>query len=147
MGATPQGGEARLGLTDDVVRAAGAVVWRRADARIEVLLVHRPKYEDWSFPKGKCDAGEGDEACALREIEEETGLVVALGGELASMAYESKGRPKRVRYWLAEPAGGDDALAQNEVDEVAWLDADEAERRLTYERDLEVLRSALERLV
>ena len=111
-----------------------------------MLLVHRPKYDDWSFPKGKCDDGEDDEACALREIEEETGLAVSLGVELVSTAYESKGRPKRVRYWLAEPGRALETRAQYEVDDVAWLSAEEAADTLTYDRDLDVLRSALERL-
>jgi 8-oxo-dGTP diphosphatase len=134
-------------VAGDLVRAAGAVIWRRRGGRVEVLLVHRPRYDDWSFPKGKCDAAEDDEACALREIEEETSLAVSLGAELVSTDYVSKGRPKRVRYWLAEPESGGDARAQNEVDEVAWLSPEEAEARMTYERDLEVLRAALERLI
>jgi 8-oxo-dGTP diphosphatase len=135
-----------LDIDDDVVRSAGAVAWRRSDGRVEVLLVHRPKYDDWSFPKGKAEEGESDVDCAVREVEEESGLHVDLGPELVSTSYESKGRPKRVRYWLAEPRPGEDARARNEVDEVAWLTPDAAERRLTYDRDLEVLRSALERL-
>ena len=84
-----------------VVRAAGGVVWRRAtDGEAEILLVHRPKYDDWTFPKGKCDAGEDDETCARREVEEETGLLCELGAELPSTEYiDPKGRPKVVRYW------------------------------------------------
>jgi 8-oxo-(d)GTP phosphatase len=126
---------------DDVIRAGGAVPWRSRDGRVEVLLVHRPRYDDWSFPKGKCTAGEPDEACALRELEEETSLRLTLGPELASTTYESKGGPKRVRYWLAEASG--DAAAQNEVDEIAWLTPENAASRLSYARDREVLRSAL----
>jgi 8-oxo-dGTP pyrophosphatase MutT (NUDIX family) len=135
-----------LDIDDEVVRAAGAVVGRRSDGRVEVLLVHRPKYDDWSFPKGKAEEGESDMDCAVREVEEETGLRVSLGPELVPTSYESKGRPKRVRYWLAEPRPGEDASARNEVDEVAWLTPDAAERRLSYNRDLDVLWSALERL-
>jgi 8-oxo-dGTP diphosphatase len=110
------------------------------------LLVHRPEYDDWSFPKGKNAGGEADENCAVREVEEETGLLVALGAELASTSYVSKGGPKRVRYWLAESQRPDDARPQNEVDEVAWLPPEDAAGRLSYARDLDVLRSALERL-
>jgi 8-oxo-dGTP diphosphatase len=144
--AAAQGGGGRLGLTGDLVRAAGAVVWRRRDGSVEVLLVHRPKYDDWSFPKGKNADREPDEDCAVREVEEETGLQVSLGAELASTSYVSKGGPKRVRYWLAESQRPHDARPQNEVDEVAWLPPEDAARRLTYARDLDVLRSALERL-
>jgi 8-oxo-dGTP diphosphatase len=126
---------------DDVIRGAGAVPWRRRDGRTEVLLVHRPKYDDWSFPKGKCTDGEDDEECAIREVEEETCLRLMLGPELAATAYRSKGRPKRVRYWLAEANG--DAAPQNEVDEVAWLTPEKAASRLSYARDDDVLRSAL----
>jgi 8-oxo-dGTP diphosphatase len=135
-----------LDIDDEVIRAAGAVAWRRSGGRVEVVLVHRPKYDDWSFPKGKAEEGESDEDCAVREVEEETGLHVNLGPELVSTSYESKGRPKRVRYWLAEPRPGEDARPQNEVDEVAWLTPGATTRRLTYDRDRDVLRSALERL-
>src|SRR5215469_10943083 len=66
----------------------------------KVVLVHRPKYDDWSFPKGKCDEGESDEECALREVEEETGLRCELLDEIGKTSYiDSKGRPKTVRYW------------------------------------------------
>ena len=128
-------------MTDDVIRAGGAVLWRRRDGRIELLLVHRPQYDDWSFPKGKCTDGEPDEDCAVREIEEETSLRLTLGPEIASTTYESKGRPKLVRYWLAEANG--EAAPQNEVDEIVWMAPEKAESRLSYARDHEVLRSAL----
>jgi 8-oxo-dGTP pyrophosphatase MutT (NUDIX family) len=126
---------------NDVIRAGGAVPWRSRGGRIELLLVHRPQYDDWSFPKGKCTDGEPDEACAVRELEEETSLRLTLGPELASTTYESKRGPKRVRYWLVEASG--DAAAQNEVDEIAWLTPENAASRLTYARDRDVLRSAL----
>jgi 8-oxo-dGTP pyrophosphatase MutT (NUDIX family) len=132
-------------MADELVRAGGGVPWRRRDGRLEVLLVHRPRYDDWSFPKGKSTPGESDEDCAIREVEEETGLRVALGPELESTRYVARGRPKLVRYWLVEVAG-DDAHAQNEVDDVAWLSPGEAAERLSYARDRGVLRSALERL-
>jgi len=127
---------ARLALT---VRAAGGVVFRGR----QVLLVHRPHYDDWTFPKGKCAAGESDEACALREVEEETGLRCRLGRELVSMSYvDGRGRPKTVRYWLMEPLGGEFA-ADDEVDAVRWVEAKTAAGLLSYERDVQVLRDAL----
>ena len=88
----------RLGLSDDLIRGGGAIVPRRRDGSLELLLVHRPKYDDWSFPKGKCAGRESDEECALREVEEETNLSVELGAELIASEYVSKGRPKRLRY-------------------------------------------------
>ena len=127
---------------DGVVRAAGGLVVRNAGDSLEVLLVHRPRYDDWTFPKGKAEPGESDEACALREVEEETTLRCTLGPELPATSYiDSKGRPKRVRWWLMEAVAGQ-AAASHEVDEVRWTDADEAARLLTYARD-RVLLAAL----
>jgi len=104
-----------------------------------VLLVHRPRYDDWSLPKGKCEEGEADEACAVREVAEETGLSCGLGPELPSQRYrDHKGRDKLVRYWAME-AGGSDGALEHEVDEVAWLPLDAARRRLSYARDTEVI--------
>lgn len=130
-----------MGENFDFVRAAGGVVVREGSNGREVLVVHRPKYEDWTFPKGKAEAGESDEDCALREVEEETGLLCALGEELPSTSYtDAQGRPKRVRYWLMGATGG--ALAfRHEVDEARWVTPDEALRLLTYDRDLTLLRS------
>jgi 8-oxo-dGTP diphosphatase len=133
-------------VTDEIVRAAGGVAYRRGNGGVELLLVHRPEYDDWSFPKGKCASDEPDEECAVREIREETNLRVALGPELVSTTYVSKGRPKLVRYWLVEPQDPDEARAQNEVDAIAWLTPDEAASRLTYARDRDVLRAVLENL-
>jgi 8-oxo-dGTP pyrophosphatase MutT (NUDIX family) len=108
---------------------------------IEVVLVHRPRYDDWTFPKGKAHDGESDEDCAIREVEEETGLRCELEDELPSTAYrDAKGRDKVVRYWSMRPVGGV-ARAQNEVDAVEWLPVAEARRRLSYGRDREVLES------
>jgi len=90
--------------------------------------------------------GEHDQECALREVEEETNLSVKLGPELLATEYVSKGRPKRVRYWLGEAPHPEAARAQNEIDEVVWLSPAEAEARLSYDRDVEVLRAALSRL-
>ena len=143
MEAAAQVGRKRLELSDETIRAAGAVVVRRRDGRAEVLLVHRPKYDDWSLPKGKNEPGESDEHCAVREVEEETSLAVTLGPELLTTHYVSKGSPKRVRYWLAETEHPERARPTNEVDELAWLAPADAAARLTYERDRDVLQSAL----
>ena len=143
MEAAAHVGRKRLELSPETVRAAGAVVVRRRNGQAEVLLVHRPKYDDWSLPKGKNEPGEPDEDCAVREVEEETNLEVTLGAELLPTHYVSKGRPKRVRYWLAETAHPERARPKHEVDEVVWLPPPEAAARLTYERDRQVLQSAL----
>jgi 8-oxo-dGTP pyrophosphatase MutT (NUDIX family) len=119
-----------------VIRAAGGVVARDG----LVLLVHRPKYDDWTFPKGKADVGESDEACALREVHEETGLRCALDRELGSTSYlDARGRAKRVRWWLMQPVGDDGFVANAEVDELRWVDAAAAASLLTYGRDLKLL--------
>jgi len=123
----------------NVVRAAGGVVVRDGD----VVLVHRPKYDDWSFPKGKAEEDESDEDCALREVREETGLRCRLGDELPSTEYiDSRGRPKRVRWWQMEPVEDDGFTPNDEVDEVRWVAPDEASRLLSYERDLALLEGA-----
>jgi 8-oxo-dGTP diphosphatase len=126
---------------DGVILAAGGIVWRRrADGAIEVVLVHRPRYDDWTFPKGKNEPGEDSEACAVREVDEETGLRCTLGHELASSAYvDGRGRDKVVRYWAMTVAEEQRRDADDEVDLVEWLPIDDAEHRLTYGRDVEVL--------
>jgi 8-oxo-dGTP pyrophosphatase MutT (NUDIX family) len=117
------------------VRAAGGVVVRNGSSGPELLVVHRPKYRDWSFPKGKAEPGESDEACAVREVEEETGLVCELVEELPSTHYtDGQGRPKRVRYWRMRPVTGD-LVFRHEVDDARWLAPAEATALLTYERD------------
>lgn len=147
-----------------MVAAAGALPWRRRRGRLQVAMVHRPRYDDWSWPKGKLDPGEEWPVAAVREVFEETGLHVRLGRPLPMSRYAvpsgggdstgggsgsgdgsgiagsgSEPDAKEVRYWSAEVVGGAGALV-NEIDEVAWLDVEEATDRLTHPRDVDQLR-------
>jgi 8-oxo-dGTP pyrophosphatase MutT (NUDIX family) len=124
----------------DLVRAAGGLVRRvGGDGAAEILLVHRPAYDDWSFPKGKLEPGEAEEEAALREVEEETGLRCRLERELATTRYrDGRGRPKTVRYWLMTPLDGALAAA-NEIDDARFVPLAEAAALLSYERDRELL--------
>jgi 8-oxo-dGTP diphosphatase len=107
-----------------------------------VALVHRPRYDDWTLPKGKLDPGESFEEAALREVEEETGLRCRLGRELPSSRYRvGGGRPKLVRYWLMEPESGE-FVPNAEADELRWVEPREALALLTYDRDRELVRAA-----
>ena len=134
------------------IPAAGAVLWRPGEQGPEVALVHRPRYDDWSFPKGKCLPGEHVLITAVREANEETGIEVILGRRLRTVRYLSDGRPKQVDYWAARPAaqaGGQDEtggpgehalfVPNEEVDQLAWLPLTLAGDRLSYDRDTEVL--------
>jgi 8-oxo-dGTP pyrophosphatase MutT (NUDIX family) len=119
----------------ELVRAAGGVLWRRGESGVEVLLVHRPRYDDWSFPKGKCEPGESFLDAARREVTEETGLLPVVGRPLSQVAYlDRRGRPKIVRYWTMSVGSGTFA-PNDEVDEVAWLPIGAARDRLSYPRD------------
>jgi 8-oxo-dGTP diphosphatase len=126
------------------VLAAGGVVWRPGADGVEVLLVHRPKYDDWTLPKGKNDPDESDEDAARREVLEETALRCELGDELRTVFYvDARGRPKRVRYWAMRPVGsepGDPGFSPNdEIDELRWMTVPEARAELSYDRDRIVL--------
>lgn len=133
-----------------VVRAAGTLLWRPAPARngpahdaLEIALIHRPRYDDWSFPKGKIDKGEHMLRAAVRETEEETGVVPRLGRRLSTCTYPVRERTKRVDYWAARPAAENAFTPNHEVDELAWLPPAEAEARLTYDHDIDLLREFL----
>jgi 8-oxo-dGTP diphosphatase len=127
------------------IRAAGGVVWRRAgdDSDMEVAVIHRPEYDDWTIPKGKLAKGETFLEAALREVLEETGFNVRPGaalGEIHYMKTNSDGvsRPKVVQYWVMEAVGGE-FVPTEEVDELRWLTIDEAASVLTRDSDHEVL--------
>lgn len=114
---------------------------RTTDGRLDVLLVHRPRYDDWSFPKGKLESGESWEEAALREVEEEAGLRCRIVRSVGDMDYQDgSGRSKRVRYFVMEAADDGIAHPDHEVDEVAWLPFDEAVATLSYDRDRALLR-------
>ncbi|MER5753174.1 NUDIX hydrolase [Streptomyces sp. NPDC002088] len=121
---------------DTTVQAAGCVLWRRSpiDGQLELCLVHRPKYDDWSHPKGKLKRGEEHLAAALREVEEETGYTAEPGARLPTLYYLANGRPKQVRYWAAEALSGAFAPT-DEVDRILWLSPTAARNRLTQPRD------------
>jgi 8-oxo-dGTP diphosphatase len=134
----------------EVVRAAGGLVCRQSDDGtaegnlVEVLLVHRPAYDDWAFPKGKLEPGEREEQAALREVEEETGLHCRLGRDLGVTRYnDSRGRSKTVRYWQMTPIGGQLAPADG-VDDTRWVSVPDATALLTYPRDRELLARLVE---
>jgi len=128
-----------------VIQAAGAVVFRGGD---EVLLVHRPKYDDWSFPKGKLERGELAPVAAVREVEEETGLRVRLHRPLGAQRYPVRGGRKLVHYWTGRllDAAEDDVsghVRAGEIDRVAWVPVDVALKQLTYRHDRATLREAM----
>jgi 8-oxo-(d)GTP phosphatase len=126
---------------DGHVRAAGGVVRRAGPDGDEVLLVHRPRYADWTFPKGKAHPGETDEETALREVEEEAGLTCVLGDELPSTTYrDSRDRQKVVRYWTMRVESGS-FRPHGEVDEIRWVPRRRTEEALSYDRDHDVVRA------
>jgi 8-oxo-dGTP diphosphatase len=123
------------------VKAAGGVVRRRGERGVEIAVAHRPRYDDWSLPKGKLDAGETWEEAALREVLEETGLRCTLAEELAPVGYmDRKGRAKAVRYWVMDVRDGS-FEPNDEVDDLRWLPVQEAAELLTYPHDRDLVRS------
>ena len=126
--------------TRTVVAAAGGAVWRpAAGGGIETVVVHRPRYDDWSLPKGKLDAGENALAAAVREVCEETGLQVVAGRRSVRTHYEVAAGSKHVDYWLMQAVGGDAFTPNDEVDEVRWLPVDDAAALVTHAHDRAVL--------
>src|SRR6266571_1039188 len=125
-----------------VIRAAGAVLWRRGEGGDEVAVIHRRRYDDWSFPKGKCEPGEHLLATAVREVTEETGIRVVLGRRIGHSRYPSLGRTKRVDYWAAraaDPGASHRFVPNNEVDALDWLPVRAAAGRLSDQRDAGLL--------
>ena len=132
---------------DTEILAAGGIVIDKESGIPRVLLVHRPSYDDWSFPKGKLEPGETIEEAALREVREETGLDCRIIRKLATSRYryrtrkEGRRRPKAVHYFLMERVRGEIQVPGEEVDRAEWFDFDEAAGRLTYEQDRKLLAS------
>ncbi|TKT01528.1 NUDIX hydrolase [Streptomyces lasalocidi] len=143
----PRGGHGPEDAGETPVLAAGCVLWRRSavGGGLEVCLVHRPKYDDWSHPKGKLKRGEDALAGALREVVEETGYTAVPGAELPTLRYRAQGRPKEVRYWAAE-AGPGGFVPNLEVDRVLWLPPASARARLTQPRDRDLVDALMESL-
>jgi 8-oxo-dGTP pyrophosphatase MutT (NUDIX family) len=130
---------AELPTPTEIVQAAGGLIVRRQQATLEVVVVHRPAHEDWSFPKGKLEPGETFELAALREVREETGMACRLVRFIGHTEYvDRKGRPKAVAYWVMAAEGGF-FTPNEEVDELRWLTLDDAAARVTYPRDRELI--------
>ncbi|MCG0288893.1 NUDIX hydrolase [Streptomyces sp. PSAA01] len=125
------------GADTGTVLAAGCVLWRRSPhgGGLEIALVHRPRYDDWSHPKGKLKPGEDALHGAVREVVEETGMGCAPGAVLPTLHYMAKGRPKEVRYWAAEAVDDETFVPNREVDRLLWLPPDAARHRLSYDHD------------
>ena len=130
-------------MTDDIL-AAGAVLWRPSDDGVELALVHRPRYDDWSLPKGKLDAGESMAAAAVREIREETGVSARLGPWLRDVRYTVADGRKLVRYWGAQARSSAEFTPNDEVDELRWVGPDVALKLLSYAHDAEVVERLVE---
>jgi 8-oxo-dGTP diphosphatase len=138
----------RKKIPETDLAAAGGVLVRRHKGKPEIAVIHRPRHEDWSLPKGKLDPGESFEEAALREVHEETGIKAELGEELPPVVYKvGSGKKKLVRYWLMAPAKKAKAKAKfkpnDEVDELRWLRLDEAVELLDYDHDRDLVRKAL----
>jgi 8-oxo-dGTP diphosphatase len=128
-----------------VIRAAGALLWREiAAGEIEIALVHRPRYDDWSLPKGKIDENETALACAYREVFEETGIKARFTRQLGAVEYEDNGAQKRVKYWVAQALGASDFVANEEVDQLRWLNPTDSIELATHQSDKEMIERFLE---
>ncbi|MFV0633392.1 NUDIX hydrolase [Demequina sp.] len=134
--------------------AAGALIWRLRDGSLEVLAVHRPRYDDWSWPKGKLNKGETLPACAIREVAEETGKQVILGQPLPTLRYPVGGKTKVVKYWAAQVAPSAAAAvkarpkvkdaSKHEIDTKKWLTVEQARKRITFRDDLRPLEALVQ---
>ena len=124
-----------------VIQAAGAVLWRYSKTKkIEIALVHRPRYDDWSLPKGKVEEKESHIACAYREVSEETGFKAIFGPEIGMATYKSPEGKKVVRYWSAQAVGeAEGSVDKNEIDEILWLEVKDARKKLTLDDDREIV--------
>jgi 8-oxo-(d)GTP phosphatase len=124
-----------------VIRAAGALLWRENHTlELEVALIHRPKYDDWSLPKGKIEIGETALQCAYRELIEETGIRAIFTRQLGSVEYEESGQQKRVIFWAAQCGFNSSSFIPNEeVDQLLWLSVDEALAKATHLSDREMI--------
>lgn len=141
--------------TEAVIRAAGALVWREMNGHLEILLVHRPRYDDWSFPKGKVESGESVRTCAVREVAEETGIQIALGQPLDTVRYKlPDGARKEVRYWAGRELPDDSPALRArtpvspadaaEIDDVEWVRSKKARTLLTHPADRDLLGSLVD---
>jgi 8-oxo-dGTP diphosphatase len=124
-----------------MIRAAGAIIWREnAPFELEILVIHRPKYDDWSFPKGIVDDGEAAVAAAYREVKEETGIDAIFGQYLGSTSYKVEDNKKKVKYWMAQAKSDQGAFVPNsEVDKIEWVDSKTARHFLTHDEDRDML--------
>lgn len=135
--------QAQPGGTNDVIQAAGGLVWRESARGPEVLLVHRPRYDDWSFPKGKMETGESWTEAALREVEEETGIQVDLDDFAGSMSYLVRQRVKVVLFWNMRIRKQSVFVPNEEVDQLQWSTTDQALATLQYEFEKDLLRKVV----
>jgi phosphohistidine phosphatase SixA/8-oxo-dGTP pyrophosphatase MutT (NUDIX family) len=135
-----------MAKTPEIIQAAGAVLWRKNSANdLEIALVHRPRYDDWSLPKGKLEAGESPIACAYREVLEETGVSGIFGPEIGQATYDVVEGQKTVRYWSAQASEvslGQPDLA--EIDQIAWLSSSAVKKKLTRKDDRKIVEFFLE---
>ena len=128
-----------------LIQAAGAVLWRKSDkSKLEIAIIHRPRYDDWSLPKGKVETGESHISAGYREIQEETGYESTFGPEIGTVVYKLEGAPKEVRYWAAAATVKTGTPNPQEVDEVLWLEPDKAKEKLTNKDDRAIVNFFLE---
>lgn len=128
-----------------LIQAAGAVLWRKSDiSQLEIAVIHRPRYDDWSLPKGKVESGESHISASYREIQEETGYESTFGPEIGTVVYKLEGAPKEVRYWAAAATVKTGNPNPQEVDEVLWLAPKKAKEKLTNKDDQAIVDFFLE---